>query len=245
MSNFSEIIRQSSEAKKPRTGSDFVKLADDHQTIIRILDESPVVSWSHWVPKGHKDYPLANNGRGISIMCPGGSTCPICAYNAKLKVMDPKDPNLIKARKVFSTNVLDRTPVVTCPSCGLEHYKAKNKWPTECECGEDLTNVEPAPREKFQILQKGITLFGQFEAFENDPDFGDLREYDIKIDVRGSGKDSMITCTPKQHAEVDIKSLITDTNKPFNIEEIVKPLNPDQITSIIEGSSFFDVVSAK
>ncbi len=245
MGLFSEVVKESTQVKQPksiRTGSDFLRLTEEHQTIIRVLDDEPKVSWSHWVPRGHSAFPNCNAGKGMSFMCPGRDVCPICEWNNQKKNKDPEAKDLIRARRVYTFNVLDRTPVVTCPACGLEHYRDKKEFPKECDCGESLEGIEAKPRNKVQILQKGIKVIGQLSSFEEDPDFGDLKTYDIKIDTRGTGTEAITNCSPKPKTDLDLDSILVGDNKPFDIAEVVKPLDPSVISRILKGESFFDVV---
>jgi hypothetical protein len=243
MGSFSEIINDSVQEKPKKGSSDFLRLTEEHQTVIRVLDKEPKVSWSHWVPRGNSAFPNTNGGKGMSFMCPGKDVCPICKWNAEAKAKNPKDPNLIRARRVFTFNVLDRTPVITCPDCGVEHYRSKSGYPTGCECGGSLKGIEPEPRNKVQILQKGIKVIGQLTSFEEDPDFGDLRTYDIKIDTRGTGTETITNCSPKPKSELDGDAIFTEDNQPFDIDAIIKPLSAADMKRILQGESFFDVVS--
>ena len=63
------------------TKNDFIKLSSEYRTIIRILDDTPVEQWSHWIPSGYKAFPKVNAGKGIGLACSGFSTCPVCEYN--------------------------------------------------------------------------------------------------------------------------------------------------------------------
>jgi len=251
MSEFGKTLADSEKRKSKsgiRFGSDFIKINSDHQTIIRVLDAKPEVAWQHFVPKGHHAFPKANNGKGMSFICPGPNNgCPICAWNRKQREADPDTKDLLKARKVYSFNVLDRTPVVVCPSCEAEYYESGGSYPEECECGADLSDVEPTPRNKVQIMQKGKRIIEQLQSFEEEAELGDLREYDIKLDTRGKGSESMTTCVPKQKTKIDLDEIIGDNWKDnlYNIKDVVKPLEPELATRILDGEDYFSVVSGK
>jgi hypothetical protein len=245
MSDFGSV---STEAQKPKVkfSSDFIKTTSDHQTVIRVLDDKPEVSWSHFVPKGHHAFPKTNNGKGMSFMCPGSKVCPICAWNSTQKAKDPTTKDVLNARKLYTFNVLERTKVVVCPSCGAEHYEKASTYPDVCDCGANLASIEPTPREKVMIMQKGRKVVEQLQTFEADKDFGDLREYDIKLDTRGQGTEMTTTCVPRNKQKLDlVKTLGADwKTKLHDIKQIATPLKPSQIQEILDGKDFYSTVKA-
>lgn len=247
MGHFSETIQESLKPKERRervsAGSDFIRLTSEHPTIIRILDKEPIMSWSHFVPKKHTAFPNANAGKGMSFICPGMSVCPICEWNKAQRAKEEKPKNLMNSRKVFTFNVIDRTPVVACPSCSAEYYESKDGFPEECsnpDCNAAL-DVEPAPRNKIQIFQKGVRITEQFIAFEKE--FGDVSSYDIKLDTRGVGDQSSTICVPKPPKALDLNAELGEgwEEKLYNVKEIVKPMEVDNIKRILEGEDFYTV----
>lgn len=243
MSGFGKVNQANLKSKgSVKKSSDFLKVTSEHQTVIRVLDSEPIVKWSHWVPKGHKQFPSTNKGKGMSFICPGIDICPICAWNKSQKEADPTTKDVLPARKVFAFNVLDRTATVVCPSCGMEHY-GNPKFPTKCTCGADLSKITSVPRNKVLILQKGRRIIDQLENLENDPEFGDLAGYDIKMDTRGTGVDSMTACLPKQKVALNYDEILGKSlnEAKYDIEEVMTPLEPDQITRILAGEDFYTV----
>jgi hypothetical protein len=245
MSEFGKAVDQNNgKNKKTRFGTDFIKLSNEHQSVVRILDAKPEVSWSHFVPKAHHAFPKANNGKGMSFMCPGMDTCPICAWNKQQKSKDSKTKDVINASKKYTFNVLDRTSVKTCPSCGAEYYEIQNNYPDECECGEKLDKIEEAPRNKIQIMQKGKRVIDQLKALEEQKDFGDVREYDIRFHTMGQGTESMTTCIPSQKAKLDLVKILGKDweEKKYNIKDVVTPLSAESISKILSGEDYYSVV---
>ena len=249
MGQFSKIIKDSNQPKSKKefsTGSDFIRFTPEHTTIIRVLDEEPVISWSHFVPRGHSAFPNANAGKGISFICPGRDVCPICDWNKQqvAKAGGSKPNNLLNSRKVYTFNVLDRTPVMSCPSCGVDHYeKSKAGFPDTCnDCGTSLADVSGGPRNKIQIFQKGIRVAEQFISFEEE--FGDINSYDIKVDTRGSGDNISTILVPKPPIELNLDEIIGENwqDTLYNIKDIVKPKTPDQMSRILGGEDFYTVV---
>ena len=249
MSEFGKTLDESNKrtSSRARYGSDFIKVTSDHQTVMRVLDTRPEVHWSHFVPKGHHAFPNANAGKGMSFMCPGWDDCPICAWNREQKKADPKTKDVLNARKLYTFNVLDRTSIAVCPSCEAEHYESGGSYPSECECGADLSEIEPKPRNKVQIMQKGKRIVDQFKSFEEEPELGDLREYDIKLDTRGKGSESMTTCVPKQKTKIDMTETLGEgwEDKLYDIKQVTSPLPADAIGRILNGEDYYTVLSSK
>lgn len=248
MGSFSETVKESTKPKEKgervSTGADYIKLTSEHPTIIRVLDAKPVVSWSHFVPKKHSAFPNANSGKGMSFICPGISICPICEWNKQQKAKEDKPKNLLGSRKVFTFNVLDRTPVVVCPSCGAEYYESSTGFPEECSsdgCGTSLVDVEPQPRNKIQIFQKGVMVLNQFISFEEE--FGDINSYDIKLDTRGTADQSNTICVPKPAVELDLEEVLGKDwqDQLYNIPERVKPMDVSNIERILGGEDYYSV----
>lgn len=249
MGEFSDVIKESNKPREKRefsTGSDFIRFTKNHTTIVRVLDKVPFVSWSHFVPKRHVAFPNTNAGKGMSFMCPGRDICPICEWNKQQTSGGEKPKNLLNSRRVYTFNVLDRTPVVNCPSCSSEYYEENQSgFPDECSnpsCGVSLVDVEAAPRNKIQVFQKGIRVVDQFISFENE--FGNIDSYDIKLDTRGSGDSISTVCVPKQPVELNLEEIIGENweEKLYNIKELCKPMDPERIKRILDGEDFFSVV---
>lgn len=245
MSEFAKIVDESSKPKtRGKFGSDYVRISSDHQTTVRVLDARPEVMWSHFVPRGHHAFPGANAGKGMSFTCLGFDACPICAWNKSQKSKDESTKDVLNARRLYTFNVLDRTQVTVCPDCEVEHYETNNLYPSECECGTDLTSVEVVPRNRIQIMQKGKRIVDQFKSFEEEEELGDLRGYDIKLDTRGTGTDVMTNCIPKQKSKVDMKAIVGDDweSKLYDIKEIVTPMSSESVNRILAGEDFYTVL---
>lgn len=226
-------------------GSDYVRITSDHQTIIRVLDNVPTKGWFHFIPAGHKNYPTANGGKGIGLACPGSQgNCPICVNNKSLKTAG-RDKDVLSARPLYTFNVIDRTVVKPCPTedCYFVSYEEKGKYASTCpSCGSDLSGVEEAPRNEVKIMQKGITIIKQLMAFEKEADLGDLKTYDVKLDVRGKGVDSVTTCIPKP-TSVTVDDILGDSwdERLFTIDTVITPMSVESMQRVLDGESYFDV----
>ncbi|MFH1668009.1 MAG: hypothetical protein ABH884_03245 [Candidatus Komeilibacteria bacterium] len=220
-------------------GSDYVKLTNEHMTVIRVLDETPKVVWKHYIPRGH--FTNANNGKGMSIICdrPG---CVICEMNKGLD----DDRKKMKASKRWIFNVLDRTPVIVCPNCGAEYYETKGGYPQTCtnriDGGDCRTTLpeEPSPRNKIQILERGRTLVDQLVEYEDE--FGSLDTYDIKLSTKGTGTDTRTTCLPQPQSDLNLDEIVGEGWKLYDTEEIIKPLPQEVVQAILDGKSYYDAM---
>jgi len=243
MSKFGEVVTTKKGDSNVKFGSDFVKLTSDHQTILRILDEQPEVFWSHYIPKGHRAFPSTNAGKGMSFACPGMDTCPICAWNKKQKEDNPGTKDTISSRRLYTFNVLDRTPVVICSNCEAEHYKIDSNFPEVCDCGNDLSEAEEKPANKIKILQKGKRIYEQLVELESEPSYGDLLTYDIKFNTRGTGKDSMTVCMPMQKSNIKLNEAVGEDWKEqlYDVPKFIAPLSVEKINRILSGEDYYKV----
>ena len=146
----------------------YLKLAQG-QTIIRILEDKAEKFYTHYI----------NNS---TVQCLGDD-CPVCQGNRVIYTEHPNDFRDIKgySPKVqkFLINVMDRTLVKVCPTCGAENPKAGNAFPVTCSCGvviapvvefnkEDLYDLEDAvpklTQEEVAELRRGVSMKDIFSA---------------------------------------------------------------------------------
>jgi len=225
-----------------RTGSDYLQTTPDHPSVIRIMDEEPSVCWSHYIPKGHTTTGKpVNNGKGGSIICPGPSVCPVCQWNNE----QTDDKKKLRSRRQFAVNVLDKTPVVKCEECGEEHYEVNDEYPTVCtnpECGADISELSPEPRNKVQIFMKGKSIADQIVDIESE--FGPVTDRDLKLTTRGKGTETRMRCYPQKEEAIDYVDVLGEDweEQKYDVENVVKPLEIEQIRRIFNGEDFFDVV---
>lgn len=236
---FGDVIDKSN--KRIRASSDFVKLTSDRKIVLRVLDDTPVVCWQHFVSAGHKGFPNVNKGKGMGIICPGKDSCPVCKWNS-----DKTKEEQIRSRKIYTFNVLDRSVVKTCPSCGEEFYGKKNKFPAACTCGESMSEIVPEPRNKIMLMQKGIKIADQIREIQEE--FGeDLTDRDITIETRGSGNETSSVCIVDQASFIDFTAILGDDweNQKFNLGEVTAPYPIEVIGRVLNGESFFEVMNEK
>ena len=214
----------------------YLKLAQG-QTIIRILEDSAKKFYTHFI----------NNS---TIQCLGDD-CPVCQSNRVIYTEHPDDFREIKgySPKVqkFLINVMDRTLVKVCPTCGAENPKVGNAFPVTCSCGIVIAPVVEAPSNKIKVLGKGVTVFEQFNAFEetildanNKP--VPLTTFDIVLTVSGAGRLTKVVAIPMTN-----RMDVVEFNKEdlYNLEDSVPQLNQQEIAELRRGISMKDIFSAR
>ena len=78
--------------------------------------------------------------------------------------------------------------------------------------------------EILQLTQSGIQ--GSITNLVKDEDWGDPKNYDIKINRTGSGIETEYAVNPKPHKEIDSEILKAYADKPINLESLYDGGNP-------------------
>lgn len=198
---------------------------------IRILSEQRVVVDTHFINRS-------------TVKCLGDE-CPICQNNKNLIMQYPdsfrEEPRYSPKRQVKMVNVLDKTPVRTCPKCGNEERSSMT-----CKgCGEIIT-AAPAPSNTVKVLSRGVQLFDSLDAINNTilNELGErvgITNYDVTLVVAGSDKSRTTTPIPGQitgKVEVDPEEL-------FDLENITITLTPTEMLELQRGISLKDIFSAR
>lgn len=183
--------------------------------IIRILDPKAAVFKTHWIGK-------------YRVACLG-EECPICKYRNENEV--DEYPDITTLRLSFAVNVLDRTPVKICPKCNNIMKARGYKFPDACtneSCGYTLAQVKAQPLNKVVVLSSGVRLFrDQLNEIYNQ--LGDLRLFDIRLTVAGTGRDRTMIAEPLTENKDEVK---VPESELFNLEEIPLRLSADEIVSL-------------
>ena len=214
----------------------YLKLAQG-QTIIRILEDKAEKFYTHYI----------NNS---TVQCLGDD-CPVCQGNRVIYTEHPNDFREIKgySPKVqkFLINVMDRTLVKVCPTCGAENPKAGNAFPVTCSCGVVIAPVTETPSNKIKVLGKGVTVFEQFNAFEetildaeNNP--VPLTAFDIVLTVSGAGRLTKVVAIPMTN-----RMDVLEFNKEdlYDLTDSVPKLTQEEISELQRGISMKDIFSAR
>ena len=102
---------------------------------------------------------------------------------------------------------------------------------------QHMINVIDRATGEVAILQKGNTIFENLVVFLEE--IGDLREYDVRIIRKGTGRQTTYTVIPVQPS-----TPLTEKEKnleKFDLEKLAKPLEIDQILQLMEGKSYDDI----
>jgi len=95
---WNDVTSKSKDKDNTNKKTKYNKLTTGKTHTIRILDAEPFSRYSHWIQ-------AANNGRGVSVDCPGAG-CPICADIKEKKKTGGKQ--VYSSRKLHAINILNR-----------------------------------------------------------------------------------------------------------------------------------------
>lgn len=232
-------------ATKPQTQSfkkvTYMTLTPGNHTL-RFLGK-PMSIFTHYLP-----------AQKSTVKCLG-EDCPICQNNRKLIV---EKPETFRNEKGWSTksyrhllNVLDRTNVKVCPSCGEEVKKDHtNRYPGMCKCGAAISRDLPeTPSNKVKLLNLsdtqaqviGTVLVGVLDEDENviDPTTFDLQI--TVIDSGGKGKTVVPVPLTNQNSPVEVTE-----DDLYNLEESgCITLSPSELSDTLRGVSLKDIWNAR
>lgn len=197
---------------------------------IRLLDESIKPVYVHWV-----------NGAYVKCL---GNTCPICQEDFRIMNEDSnyrKNKDFHPRTIRYYTNILDLTLVKKCPKCGAEiHKREDGTWPDMCgECGANISTVEPQKSMEVKILSKGVTLFSQFNKFEQIYEKPPT-EFNIALIVEDS-RNVSTTALPTETEKYEIEK-----DKLYNLpDDAVLELTADELRQLAAGVSVRDILTAR
>ncbi len=241
-------------------GETFIVLnkEDRASAVVQILE--PTVTgdnayWRHWLPMATRK----SGKRGVGMVCPGISVCPVCQRN---KELDRDDKEYLSSNKRYFVNVLDLTPRKQCPLCEEYTYNSN-----ECSyCGSKLDEVDLA-EPTVKLLERGKELFSQLNTVEetktkpydpNDPVFDHAgrdystynvgeeapigwTRYPIKLVMnKQTGKPVPVGLEPNGINWEDY----TDQFISFE-DAYITSLTTDEINILLGGGSYGDIFSAR
>ncbi len=218
---------------------EFIELAPG-MNVIRILDSEAYDIDVHYVGK-------------TNVKCLGDD-CPVCKNNKKIILENPDDFRSIKGysprRQIFIVNVLDRSPVKTCPNeaCGTDVKAINGIFPTQCpKCGGLITAQKAHPLNRVKILSKGKQLFSQLETLslamhDERGNQLELTSYDIALSVSGTNKKE----SPSPIPYINSNDVITiDPASLFDRTRAVVELTAEEIMELQRGVSVRDIFTAR
>lgn len=218
----------------------FTKIVSGVNTRIRILNKKAHHEHKHFIPN-----------QRVSIRCLGEERCPICQNNQRLIKENPdKTPNqisgFINRQNRYMTNVLNRT-LVKVTSDGNVVFPKNGQFPTnDPASGSLITGIEPTPLNRVEVLERGPSLFKQFNnvnstvADEAGNPIG-IWNYDIIITATGKGRKMVTNVMPYSHHNDPIEGDF----ELYDLEDVSIVLEPDEILKLLGGVSLSDIFSAR
>jgi hypothetical protein len=186
----------------------------------------------------------------LTIACIGDE-CPICQRNRAIYLADTKNfrsnKDYFSKSDRYTLNVLDRTNVKICPSCGEENKKQGNNYsPTCSSCQTLIASVSEAPSNKVKLLQLSRTAAEQLNSIEltmvdNNRNPIPLTSYDIVFSVSMTNGKKVSTPIPatQNNDVIDIpKDQLLDKNVTIR-------LTVAEVIDLLKGISLKDIFTAR
>lgn len=202
-------------------------------TKIRIMDEAPYFYQGYWSTKGNGA--ASGNGNGCFIPYKGKGIDLLEKANTEFmaKVFKAADEKGLKngspeRKKFLKDNGYSKQP----------YGKLKNKY---------IIHVIDRADGELKLLDAGAGIFEELKKYAMNPEYGDLREYDVTITRTGTGwKDTEYSVTPA-------RSNVPRTSEEIELYESKKidrtalksgeGLTPEQCLFIAEGGLWSDLNS--
>lgn len=200
-------------------------------TKIRIMDEAPYFYQGYWSTKGNGA--ASGNGNGCFIPYKGKGIDLLEKANAEFmaKVFKAADEKGLKngspeRKKFLKANGYDKQPF----------GKLKSKY---------IIHVIDRADGQLKLLDAGAGIFEELKKYAMNPEYGDLREYDVTITRKGTGwMDTEYSVTPA-------RSNVPRTPEEIKLYESKKidraalksgeGLTPEQCLFIAEGGLWSDL----
>lgn len=194
-------------------------------TKIRILDEAPYFYQEYWSVKG-------NEGKGTSI-----------PYKGKGKDLLEK-ANFEFMEKVFKE--ADAKGLAKGSEARKKHTKAGyDKQPFGKLKSKYLIHVLDRADGQIKLLDKGKGVFEALKKYAMNPEYGDLRNYDVTITRTGTGwMDTEYSVTPARSNTplTDEEKALYEANK-LDLHELKggENLTPEQCLFVANGGAWSEV----
>ncbi len=234
---------------EPRTESTefsrvvYTTIREGYPIRLRVLDEEARPEFKHYIPTAK-----------VSVVCLGFDACPVCQNNKKLIDNNPNvKPNQIRGyfsrQSRYLVNVLNRTPCKRT-STGELVFPLNGVYPvTDPKTGEQLTNVEPSPANRVEVLERGVTLFSQLNVINDTLTDAEgnrlgLWNYDIIISATGSGTSMVTTVTPNVaiNDKIDLEEMGLTA---YDLSTVSLNLKAEEIEQLLRGVSLKDIFSSQ
>lgn len=203
---------------------EFLKV-DVGSTKVRVLDMIPYSYKEWWAPRG-------NGGQGCSIPYMGVNDLLEAENKAFMKkVFAEADSKGLegKARKDFLR----------------DHGYRKQPWGKPKE--KHIIHVLDRATGEVKLLDKGNAIFKKLKKLALDPEYGDLRQYDITIVMSGDKQDFTTIeydVTPaRQNTPLTEEEIQLYEEKKIDLQKFKTPdMTPEQALAIAKGATFKDIL---
>jgi hypothetical protein len=241
--SFADIPDEQTNGNDEYRKTHYTKITSDYPIRLRILNKEAVHQKKYFLPK-----------QRLSIIAPENEeNDPIWQRNGRLMKENPdKSPNQIKGwisrQNRYMVNVLNRTMVKRAPQSGNVVFPGQNGFPThDPESGELISDVDPTPLNRVEVLERGPTLFSQLNQINSATcdEAGNpigIWNYDIVISATGKGRHMVtnIIPYPNKNDEIDLDEL-----ELYDLEEVGLRLEPDEIERVLNGVQLRDIFAAR
>lgn len=219
--------------------TEFMTIKSPGQYVLRVL-EAPVLVTTHFV---FNKYP---------VKCLG-ENCPICENNRKLRNENPRVTDTrelsgyLNRSERYMLNVLDRTPVKTCPTCKTEHYAIDGQFTPICTCGTPLMNEKPHPCNRVKVFSMNSDNADRIKMIEKSMQGSDgnplgLDKYDLIVLASVANKKVSWTPMPNVNAN-DVVEVPADALTPQ--DKFAMVLTREEILQLLKGTQIKDIFLAR
>lgn len=201
-------------------------------TRIRIMDAAPYFYQGFWATKGNGAASGNGNGCFIPYKGKGKDLLEKANYDFMDKVFKDADEKGLKkgseARKKHTKAGYDKQP----------YGKLKSKY---------IIHVIDRADGQLKLLDAGLGIFKELKKYASNPEYGDLREYDVTITREGTGwQDTEYTVTPaRSNVPRTPEEIALYEEKKVNLAELKggENLTPEQCLFIAQGGLWSEVGS--
>lgn len=188
-------------------------------TKIRILDETPFAYEEYWSKKG-------NGGKGTSI-----------PYIGKDCLLDKENQEYLDRELPKAKAIKDQEK----KKAAVKAVYANQPWKRRAKFS---LNVIDRNDGKVKVLDKGLAVFRELKKYAQNPEYGDLRQYDVTLTRKGDGLATEYSVIPAR------------TNSPLTAEELALEkfdiaesrnydhVTPEQLLRIAKGETWEAVLGS-
>jgi hypothetical protein len=127
-------------------------------------------------------------------------------------------------KNIACPKTLDRT--APCPICSMGD-KPKDRW---------IVKVIDRSSNTVKILESGHMIFGQLSSLNENPEYGDPREFDITITRKGEKLDTEYNVIPARvNSKLTAEEIKMVKDDKFDLELYTTPRTEGELKEILKG----------